>query len=371
MMTGFIEKILSLGIPTYLFFALFVSLVTGLLLRWVFLALIFKLFPKNEENLAHIWARRFKHVGYVLFPALCLAVFLSQPLAGEYTQALIPYRKGNTLLLIYSFCWLAIAGFYVLEDILLARYHIHKKDNFKERRLVTQIQYIRKIAIAIIVILAVGLTLMNFESVKKIGAGLLTSAGVAGIIIGFAAQKLLANLLAGIQIAFTQPIKIEDAVLVENEWGWIEEINLTYVVVKIWDLRRLVLPITYFVEKPFQNWTRTTANLLGSVFIYADYSLPVEALRKELKRILDNEPLWTGENWVLQVTNASPTTIELRALMSARNSPEAWDLRCAVREKMIAFIRTNYPESLPKTRVMMQEDPNYVPSAARQAPFSQ
>lgn len=198
--------------------------------------------------------------------------------------------------------------------------------------------------------------MLTFENVRRLGAGLLTSAGIAGIIIGFAAQRSLANLLAGFQIAFTQPIRIDDVLIVENEWGKVEEITLTYVVVRIWDQRRLVLPIHYFIETPFQNWTRTTSELIGTVFIYTDYTLPLEPLREELNRILESSPLWDKRVSVLQVTNATERTMELRALVSARNAPDAWDLRCYVREKMIEFVKANYPECLPKTRASLVND---------------
>jgi small-conductance mechanosensitive channel len=194
------------------------------------------------------------------------------------------------------------------------------------------------------------LILLNIESVRLYGAALLTSAGVAGIIIGFAAQKTLANLLAGFQIAFTQPIKIDDPVVVEGEWGWIDEINLTYVVIRIWDWRRLIVLITYFVEKPFQNWTRVTADLLGSVFLNVDYTVPLQRLREEFDRVLNESQLWDKEANVLQVTDSTEKSMQIRMLMSARNSPQPWDLRCEVREKMIDFIQRHYPESLPRSR---------------------
>jgi small-conductance mechanosensitive channel len=194
------------------------------------------------------------------------------------------------------------------------------------------------------------LILLNIESVRLYGAALLTSAGVAGIIIGFAAQKTLANLLAGFQIAFTQPIKIDDPVVVEGEWGWIDEINLTYVVIRIWDWRRLIVLITYFVEKPFQNWTRVTADLLGSVFLNVDYTVPLQRLREEFDRVLNESQLWDKTANVLQVTDSTETSMQILMLMSARNSPQPWDLRCEVREKMIDFIQRHYPESLPRSR---------------------
>jgi small-conductance mechanosensitive channel len=173
---------------------------------------------------------------------------------------------------------------------------------------------------------------------------------VAALVAGFAARTTLSSLLAGVQIALSQPIHLEDAVVVEGEWGWIEEITMTYVVVRIWDLRRMIVPLSYFIEKPFQNWTRQTADLLGSAFIYVDYTAPVEELRQELLRILKSSGMWDGKVWNLQVSNATASTLELRALMSAPNGSVAWDLRCHVREKMIAFLQQNYPESLPRTR---------------------
>jgi hypothetical protein len=178
----------------------------------------------------------------------------------------------------------------------------------------------------------------------------LASAGIVGLVIGFATQKTVSTVLAGLQIAITQPIRVDDVVIVENEWGRIEEITLTYVVVRLWDLRRLVVPITYFIEKPFQNWTRVSADLMGTVSIYSDYTLPVQSLREELHSILRASNLWDGRVWGLQVTGATERALELRALMSASDASSAWDLRCDVREKLVAFIQNKYPESLPRLR---------------------
>ena len=196
---------------------------------------------------------------------------------------------------------------------------------------------------------------MSFDSIKSVGVSVLTSAGLAGIIVGFSAQKALGTLLAGIQIAFTQPIRLDDVVIVEGEWGTIEEITLTYVVIKIWDKRRLVVPTTYFIEKPFQNWTRNNSDILGTVFIYTDYNVPFDKLRDELTRLLNSTNLWDGKANVLQVTDAKENYVEIRALMSASSSPKAWDLRVFVREKLITYIQTNYPESFPKTRVQVKD----------------
>jgi small-conductance mechanosensitive channel len=199
-------------------------------------------------------------------------------------------------------------------------------------------------------VVTVAIMLMTFPAVQHIGVSLLASAGLAGLVVGVAARSTLASLIAGIQVALTQPIRLDDAVVVEGEWGWIEEIGTTYVVVRIWDLRRLVLPLTYFIEKPFQNWTRTTADLLGVVMLYADYRLPVEEARQELHRVLQSSDLWDKRAWALQVTDATEKTIQLRALMSASNGPRLFDLRCYVREMMIRYLESKHPESLPLIR---------------------
>jgi small-conductance mechanosensitive channel len=237
-----------------------------------------------------------------------------------------------------------------------------EKDNLKARKVYTQFRVLERIVIFIVILIAIAIALMTFEGIKRIGISLFASAGVAGIIIGFAAQKLLGSILAGFQIALTQPIRIDDVVIVENEWGWIEEITLTYVVVRIWDKRRLIVPTTYFIEKPFQNWTRVSADILGTVFIYTDYQVPIAKLRIEFTRILEESGLWDGKVNVMQVTNATEKTVEIRALMSTVDSPTGWDLRVLVREKLISYLQAHYPESLPKMRVEMtqeqKEDPN-------------
>jgi len=230
------------------------------------------------------------------------------------------------------------------------KYDLGTQDNLSARKIITQFGVINKIVVAAICIISVSAMLMTFEKVRQLGTSILASAGIAGIIMGFAAQKSLATLFAGLQIALTQPIRIDDVVIVENEWGRIEEITLTYVVVRIWDLRRLVLPITYFTEKPFQNWTRVTADILGSVFIYADYTVSVQKIRDKFFEFVEQSELWDGKVRGLQVTNTTDKTIELRALMSARDASDAWNLRCEIREKLVDFIQTNYPDVLPKVR---------------------
>jgi small-conductance mechanosensitive channel len=258
-----------------------------------------------------------------------------------------------SIVLIIAVAWFLVKLTSVFETVILMRYHVEDKDNLQARKIYTQVRIIRKILIFVIAVVAFSAVLMSFERFRRLGTGILASAGVAGIVIGFSAQRTLGNLLAGIQIALTQPLRLDDVVIVENEWGKIEEITLTYVVVRIWDLRRLVLPISYFIEKPFQNWTRTSADLIGSVYLYVDYTVPVQEIREEVLRILRNSA-WDGKVWGLQVTDATEHSIQLRAIMSAPDSSSAWNLRCEVREKVIDFMRSKHPEALPRFRADLQ-----------------
>lgn len=250
--------------------------------------------------------------------------------------------------------WLMVSSVFVAEDFLLSRYDTSQPDNLRARRVRTQMLLLRRLAIAFIVVIDIGLVLSVFRDsrVWQYGAGLLASAGLASLVLATAAKSTASNVLAGIQIAISEPIRIDDIVIVEGEWGRIEEITTSYVVVAIWDKRRLIVPLTYFIEKPFQNWTRTGSDLLGTSFLYTDYSVPVEELRQELQRVAEASPLWDKLVCNLQVTSLSEQTMELRCLVSARNAGELFDLRCIVREQMIAYIRDHYPDALPKTRFM-------------------
>jgi small-conductance mechanosensitive channel len=260
------------------------------------------------------------------------------------------------LLLVFIITWLGIAVVKSIKHFVLSGYDMDNENNLKARKIHTQMRVFERIMIFLIVFISLAVALLSFEKIREIGLSLLASAGIAGLILGFAAQKSLSLLLAGFQIAITQPIRLEDAVIVEGEWGWIEEITLTYVVIRVWDKRRLVVPINYFIEKPFQNWTRHSADIMGTVFIYADYGFPVEKMREEMTRILPEIPEWDGKVNVLQVTNCTEKTMELRALVSASNSPRAWDLRVRLREQLIAFMQREYPQYLPKSRITLDED---------------
>jgi len=255
-----------------------------------------------------------------------------------------------TFVLTAAVGWLAMGMTGVITDVITARYDITAADNLQAREMHTRARVIRRVLVAVIMVITASIMLMSIPSIRQIGVTLFASAGVAGLVIGMAARPALSNLIAGLQLAMTQPIRIDDVVIVENEWGWIEEIRSTFVVVRIWDLRRLVVPLSYFLEHPFQNWTRQTSDILGTVFLYADYTVPVGAVREELHRVLQTSDLWDKKAWGLQVTDAKENTIELRALMSAATSGKAWDLRCFVREAMLDFLQREHPESLPRVR---------------------
>jgi len=340
----------------YLFSTIVIAaaLFTGLILYLVVAFLLKRLQRNISKKEFKVRLGLLKSPLRFLIPGLCIIVILPLLRLPENIQAFISHFVN--IWLIVSFGWLAIKIVHIIRDAILDRHDIDAQDNLQARRVYTQIRVIGHIITVAIFLLTAAFILMTFSKVRQIGVSLLASAGVFGIIIGFAAQKTLGNFIAGIQIAITQPIRLDDVVIVENEWGWIEEITLTYVVVRIWDLRRLVVPISHFIEKPFQNWTRTSADILGSVFIYADYTIPVKEVRDELTRILEGSSYWDKKVNVLQVTNATEKTVELRALMSASDSPTAWNLRCEVREKLLKFLQVRFPQCLPLIRLEMKND---------------
>jgi small-conductance mechanosensitive channel len=260
-------------------------------------------------------------------------------------------------LLVLFLGWLAIGGVYVFQAVTLSKFDTTVADNLRARKVHTQMQFFRRVLIAIIAIVDAGALFwaMHDQRLWNYGTGLLASAGLASVVLALAAKSTASNLIAGMQIAISEPIRIDDVVVLQNEWGRIEEITSTYVVVKIWDERRLVVPLSFFIEQPFENWTRRTGDLLGTAFLYVDYSVPVEPLRAELQRIVTDSPLWDRRVCGLQVTNLTDRTMELRCLVSSGGSSQLFDLRCLVREKMIEFLRHNYPQSLPTLRFKMHE----------------
>jgi small-conductance mechanosensitive channel len=246
--------------------------------------------------------------------------------------------------------WTAMTALHIAADLYLRRFRLDVDDNLMARKHNTQVLVLMRSADVLVILVTIGAALMTFEPVRQYGVSLFASAGVAGIVAGLAARPVLSNLFAGVQLAMTQPIRIDDAVIVENEWGSIEEITSTYVVVRLWDWRRMIVPLSYFIEKPFQNWTRDSSALIGSAFFYLDYRAPVAVIRDKLTEIVKASKNWNGQVVNLQVTDMKTNVIELRALMSANSAGQAFDLRCEVREKMIEFLQSEHPESLPVTR---------------------
>lgn len=327
---------------------------TGLIINFIFFKFLWIYNRKRNSTTLNFLYQYTQRPLHFFLPLLLALIFLPLEASREYYSLI--YRIVYILFSL-TFAWLLIRIIYVFAESVLAHHDVSVENNLTQRKLVTQLQFIKRLLIIGVVIITISVILMNFESVRKFGTGILTSAGIAGIIIGFAAQRSLGNLLAGLQIAFSQPIRLDDVVIVENEWGRVEEITLTYVVIKIWDMRRLVVPLNYFIEKPFQNWTRTSADIIGSVNWFFDYNVPMDALRKKLDELLALTPLWDGNVKSLQLVSANDKAIEVRAIMSSKNAGDSWDLRCLVREEMIKFVRENYPKSLPTYRyeISMEE----------------
>jgi small-conductance mechanosensitive channel len=300
----------------------------------------------ERHNLPFV--NRSKTPARVIFPLLALVLALPFAPLPAHLKAILQHVLG--LGSIASMGWGVIILIRTLADIVTNRYTMDVDDNLVARRIRTQTSVLQRTVSVMVTIVTLAIMLMTFPEVRHIGTSLLASAGLAGLIVGMAARTTLTNLIAGVQVAVSQPIRIDDAVVVEGEWGWIEEIDSSYVVVRIWDLRRLIVPLSYFIEKPFQNWTRTSANLLGTVMIYTDYTAPVEEIRQELLRLLKTTKLWDGKAWGLQVTDVTQTTMQLRALVSAKNGSDTFDLRCYIRENLIKFINESYPRALPLSR---------------------
>ena len=323
------------------------ALLAALIVERVIVAVGKRALRRNPSALFKVWVEYGRDSARVVLPLLALLLVMPWLRLNPDLISILAHALG--LALIAAIGWRTVMIISTIEHSIAIR-HPFASDNLISRRLSTQVQVLRHIATVVIVIVTISIMLMTFPNIRHLGESLFASAGLAAIVGGLAARSTLSNLFAGVQIALSQPIRLEDVVIVEGEWGWVEEITTTYVVVRIWDLRRLVLPLSYFIEKPFQNWTRQTTNLLGTVFLYADYTVPVNEVRQELLRVLEASGMWDGKAWGLQVTNLTERTVELRALMSAPGSSQAWDLRCYVREKLVQFLQERYPQCLPRTR---------------------
>lgn len=324
------------------------AIVAALLVRALVLWLLRRLALRKGHLIGHSLVQHGAGPTRWIFPLLAvLCILPGLPLPHPLMSAL---EHITGIGLIASIAWLVILFVDVASDVLSGRYRMDVADNLMARRVQTQMQMLHRITVVLVAVVTLALALMTFPAIRHIGVSILASAGLASLVVGMAMKGTLSNLIAGVQIAFSQPFRLEDAVVIEGEWGWIEEIGTMYVTVRIWDLRRLVLPLSWFLDHPFQNWTRTSADLLGHCYLYTDYTVPVEPLRAELRRICESTKLWAGKVCVLQVSDLFESTMQLRALMDARNSSDAWDLRCLVREKLIDFLQKNHPGSLPRYR---------------------
>jgi small-conductance mechanosensitive channel len=279
---------------------------------------------------------------------------------GLYAAALIaPLTLGQAgglrrfllVCFIVLVAWSIHTALHIWSIVHLRRFKLDAEDNLLARKHVTQFRIMRRIANSVLVVLAAAAVLMTFEQVRQYGVSLLASAGAAGIVVGLALQPVLKNLLAGIQLAITQPIRIDDAILVEGEFGHVEEITSTYVVVKLWDWRRLILPLNYFMENPFQNWTRESASLIGSMMVYLDYTIPVDVVRRKVEEIVSRSSNFDGKVLNVAVTDLKENVMQIRVLASAANSGRAFDLRCEIREQLIDFVQQEYPDALPRLRL--------------------
>jgi small-conductance mechanosensitive channel len=273
--------------------------------------------------------------------------------------AIAPVRHGVGVTLIVAMTIFLLRCVRVAGEAIVALNPYDAADNLRARSLLTQTKVLTRTLYGVILLIGTSIALMTFPGVRQVGASLLASAGIAGLALGLAAKPVLGNMLAGLQIALTQPIRIDDVLVLEGEWGRVEEINGSYVVVAIWDQRRLVVPLQYFIEKPFQNWTRKTSQILGTVMLWVDYRLPVDPVRAEVTRLCEQDKDWDGRVGIVQVTDTSDTTMQLRVLLSSENSGRNFDLRCRVREGLIAFIAREYPLYLPHLRaeIMKGETP--------------
>jgi len=331
-----------------------IALAIGITGWWLLMALTRRLKGRDyrRARIARVISRplAFALPMLVLIPAL-----EATPLDGRWLdQSLRLLHIGLTA----CFIWLLVRAVAAGEQAILRDHPMEVADNLAARRIQTQNRVLSRVLMGAIILVGASMVLLTFPMVRQIGTALLASAGIIGLVAGIAAKPVFGNLIAGLQIALTQPIRLDDVVIVEGEWGRVEEIGSSYVVVRIWDERRMVVPLTWFIENPFQNWTRRSADLLGTAFLWLDYRAPIAAIRSELERICKGEALWDGRVCVTQVTETTDHTLQVRLLVSARNSGDAFDLRCIVRERMLDFLAREHPQALPRTRAELLERPD-------------
>ena len=321
-MSGFLHSVMQYrGTVAWSAGILALAVMGSLIVRRIVFFFLERIAARHESVVADSLVHHGKRISRLIFPLLALAGAL--PATSLSARILNPLQHAIGISLIAITAWLVILSSEVVSDILTARYQVDVVDNLRARKVETQLAVLHRVVSVVVILVALAIILMTFPEIRAIGASLLASAGLAGLVIGMAMKPTISSLVAGIQIALTQPMRLDDVVIVEGEWGWIEEIRTTYVIVRIWDLRRLVVPLSYFIEHPFQNWTRTSSDLLGVVLLWVDYTVPVAELREELQRIVKASKLWKGDVCVLQVTDANERAMQIRALIDARYSGQA------------------------------------------------
>jgi len=331
-----------------------IALAVGFTGWWLLMALTRRLKGRDyrRARIARVISRP---LAFALPLLLLVPALEATPLQGRWLDgSLRMLHIGLTA----CFIWLLVRAVAAGEQAILRDHPMEVADNLEARRVQTQTRVLSRVLMGAIILVGVSLILLTFPMVRQIGTALLASAGIIGLVAGIAAKPVFGNLIAGLQIALTQPIRLDDVVIVEGEWGRVEEIGSSYVVVRIWDERRMVVPLTWFIENPFQNWTRRSADLLGTAFLWLDYRAPITAIRAELERICKGEALWDGRVCVTQVTETTDHTLQVRLLVSARNSGDAFDLRCIVRERMLDFLDREHPQALPRTRAELLQQPD-------------
>ncbi|WWW36674.1 mechanosensitive ion channel family protein [Stenotrophomonas rhizophila] len=331
-----------------------IALVVGFTGWWLLMALTRRLKGRDyrRARIARVISRP---LAFALPLLLLIPALEATPLQGRWLEgSLRMLHIGLTA----CFIWLLVRAVAAGEQAILRDHPMEVADNLEARRVQTQTRVLSRVLMGAIILVGISLILLTFPMVRQIGTALLASAGIIGLVAGIAAKPVFGNLIAGLQIALTQPIRLDDVVIVEGEWGRVEEIGSSYVVVRIWDERRMVVPLTWFIENPFQNWTRRSADLLGTAFLWLDYRAPIAAIRAELERICKGEALWDGRVCVTRVTETTDHTLQVRLLVSARNSGDAFDLRCIVRERMLDFLAREHPQALPRTRAELLQQPD-------------
>ncbi len=327
-------------------FAVVAALALGLLVHVIAFGVLRRI--GRFSVLVGTLAKELDRPGRAVLPLLALQfVWTALPDTISLPRAI---SIATALLLIAALTWLAMRAVSAVGETVIRLHPSNVNDNLEARRVVTQTRVLARTVMTFVALIGAAVGLMMFPALRTMGTSLLASAGVAGLVAGIAARPVLGNLIAGLQIALTQPLRIDDVVIIEGEWGRIEDITSTYIVVKLWDERRLVVPLQWIVEHPFQNWTRTSAQLIGSVFLWTDYRMPLAPLRAELQRICAAAPEWDGRVALLQVVESSERAMQLRALVSSADASKNWDLRCRVREALLDFMQREHPDALPRLR---------------------